>query len=276
METRLLIRGEQVAGEGTAFEVENPTTEETAAEVGAASPEQLDAAIAAAREAARGWAATPAVERAELLHEVATRMRALTDDLARALTLEGGKPLIENSDEVGWTAAAFDYYAEMGRNFAGRVIPPIESSQLALVVKEPIGPWACIVPWNYPLLLLSWKVAPAIAAGNTVVAKPSELGLHRLDAVLELEDAADTGQADALVGQLLDPAQQRDVALGVPPAPTLGARGLDEPLALVDAQRLRVHAREIRGHRDDVERAFVVRHVTPPVRPPADPHADRR
>jgi betaine-aldehyde dehydrogenase len=175
METRLLIRGEQVAGEGTAFEVENPTTEETAAEVGAASPEQLDAAIAAAREAARGWAATPAVERAELLHEVATRMRALTDDLARTLTLEGGKPLIENSDEVGWTAAAFDYYAEMGRNFAGRVIPSIEATQLALVVKEPTGVWGAIVPWNYPLLLLSWKLAPALAAGNTVVAKPSEL-----------------------------------------------------------------------------------------------------
>jgi acyl-CoA reductase-like NAD-dependent aldehyde dehydrogenase len=175
METRLLIRGEQVAGEGTEIEVENPTTEEMVAEVGAASPEQLDAAIAAAREAARGWAATPAVERAELLHEVATRMRALTDDLARALTLEGGKPLIENSDEVGWTAAAFDYYAEMGRNFAGRVIPSIEATQLALVVKEPTGVWGAIVPWNYPLLLLSWKLAPALAAGNTVVAKPSEL-----------------------------------------------------------------------------------------------------
>ncbi len=175
METRLLIRGEQVAGEGTAIKVENPTTEETVADVGAASPEQLDAAIAAAREAARGWAATPAVERAELLHEVATRMRALTDDLARALTLEGGKPLIENSDEVGWTAAAFDYYAEMGRNFAGRVIPSIEATQLALVVKEPTGVWGAIVPWNYPLLLLSWKLAPALAAGNAVVAKPSEL-----------------------------------------------------------------------------------------------------
>jgi acyl-CoA reductase-like NAD-dependent aldehyde dehydrogenase len=109
------------------------------------------------------------------LHEVATRLRARTDELARVMTLEGGKPLIENSDEVGWTAAAFDYYAEMGRNFAGRVIPPIESSQLAVVLKEPIGPWACIVPWNYPLLLLAWKLAPAIAAGNTVVAKPSEL-----------------------------------------------------------------------------------------------------
>ena len=175
METRLLIRGEQVSGQGAALAIENPATEETVAEVHGASPEQVDAAIAGAREAARGWASTPAVERAELLHEAATRMRAMTEELANALTLEGGKPLIENRDEVGWTAAAFDYYAEMGRNFAGRVIPSIEATQLALVTKEPTGVWGCIVPWNYPLLLLSWKLAPALAAGNTVVAKPSEV-----------------------------------------------------------------------------------------------------
>ena len=175
METRLLIGGEQVAGDGGALDVENPATEETVATVGLPSPEQLDAAVAAAGEAFPAWAAMPAAERGELLHDVAARLRARTEELARVMTLEGGKPLVENSDEVGWTAAAFDYYAEMGRNFAGRVIPPIESTQLALVVKEPIGPWACIVPWNYPLLLLAWKLAPAIAAGNTVVAKPSEL-----------------------------------------------------------------------------------------------------
>jgi betaine-aldehyde dehydrogenase len=175
LETRLLIRGEQVAGDGGSLDVENPATEETVATVGLPSAEQLDAAVAAAEEAFPAWAGMPAVERADLLHDVAARLRARTDEVARVMTLEGGKPLVENSDEVGWTAAAFDYYAEMGRNFAGRVIPPIESTQLALVVKEPIGPWACIVPWNYPLLLLSWKVAPAIAAGNTVVAKPSEL-----------------------------------------------------------------------------------------------------
>ena len=175
METRLLIGGEQVAGDGDAIAVENPATEGTVAEVGTPSAEQVDAAIRSADEAASGWAGTPAVERAELLHEVAARMRARTDELARVMTLEGGKPLIENSDEVSWTAAAFDYYAEMGRNFAGRVIPSIESTQLALVVKEPIGVWGCIVPWNYPLLLLAWKLAPALAAGNAVVAKPSEL-----------------------------------------------------------------------------------------------------
>jgi acyl-CoA reductase-like NAD-dependent aldehyde dehydrogenase len=175
METRLLIRGERVEGEGSPLAVENPATEETVAELRGPSREQLDAAIAAAREAAPAWASTPAVERAELLHEVARRMRSMTGELARVMTLEGGKPLIENSDEVGWTAAALDYYAEMGRNFAGRVIPSIESTQLSLVVKEPIGVWACIVPWNYPLLLLAWKLAPALAAGNAVVAKPSEL-----------------------------------------------------------------------------------------------------
>jgi betaine-aldehyde dehydrogenase len=106
---------------------------------------------------------------------VAVRLRARTDEVARVMTLEGGKPLIENSDEVGWTAAAFDYYAEMGRNFAGRVIPSIEATQLALVLKEPMGVVGCIVPWNYPLLLLAWKLAPALAAGNTTVCKPSEL-----------------------------------------------------------------------------------------------------
>ena len=175
METRLLIRGEQVEGEGAPLEVENPATEEILATLRTPSDTQLEAALAAAREAAPGWAETPAIERGEMLQEAARKMRELTDELARTMTHEGGKPLIENSDEVGWCAAAFSYYAEMGRNFAGRVIPSIESTQLALVVKEPLGVVAAIVPWNYPLLLLSWKLAPALAAGNAVVAKPSEL-----------------------------------------------------------------------------------------------------
>jgi betaine-aldehyde dehydrogenase len=174
-ETRLLIGGEQVAGAGEPLTVENPFTEESLASVATPSGEQIDASIAAARDAARGWERTPAVERGEMLHEVATRLRARTDELAELMTLEGGKPLIENSDEVGWTAAAFDYYAEIGRDSAGRVIPSIEATQLSLIVKDPIGVVACIVPWNYPLLLLAWKLAPTLAAGNVAVCKPSEL-----------------------------------------------------------------------------------------------------
>jgi len=174
-EHQLLIGGESVAGAGDAVEVENPFTTESIAAVPTASPEQVDAAIAAARGAFAEWSTTPAGERGEMLHEVAKRLRENAEELARTMTAEGGKPLIENRDEVGWCAAAFDYYAEIGRDSAGRVIPPIESSQLALVVKDPLGVVGCIVPWNYPLLLLTWKVAPALAAGCPVVCKPSEV-----------------------------------------------------------------------------------------------------
>jgi acyl-CoA reductase-like NAD-dependent aldehyde dehydrogenase len=175
IETNLLINGERVAGEGDPLEVENPFTEEQVATLRSASDEQLDAAIAAAREAFPAWERTPAVERADMLHDVARSLRDRTDELADLMTSEGGKPRVENADEVGWTAAAFDYYAEIGRDSAGRVIPSIEATQLALVVKDALGVVGCIVPWNYPLLLLAWKLAPALAAGNTTVCKPSEV-----------------------------------------------------------------------------------------------------
>jgi acyl-CoA reductase-like NAD-dependent aldehyde dehydrogenase len=174
-DTTLLIGGESVSGAGPSLTVENPYTTETILTVNSATPEQVEAAVAGAREAWPAWGHTPAGERCELLHEVARRLRCDAETLARTMTAEGGKPLVENRDELEWTAAAFDYYAEIGRDHAGRVIPPIESTQLAMVVKDPLGVVGCIVPWNYPLLLLAWKVAPALAAGNCVVCKPSEL-----------------------------------------------------------------------------------------------------
>ena len=103
-------------------------------------------------------------------------MRANWDQLVRTLTLEEGKPVPENEEEMEWVAGTFDYYAELGRHFRGRVLPsPEPDNQLNLVLKEPYGVVACITPWNYPLLLLAWKIAPALAAGNTVVIKPSEM-----------------------------------------------------------------------------------------------------
>ncbi len=198
--TELLIAGQAVAGDGEAIIVENPYTEETVATVGGASTEQTDAAIAAARDAWKAWATMPAGERGELLHEVARRLRQHQDELAALMTTEGGKPVIENSDEIEWCAAAFDYYAEIGRDSAGRVIPPIESSQLALVVKDPLGVVGCIVPWNYPLLLLSWKLAPALAAGNTVVCKPSELTPLSTLALAPLLDHLPDGVVNIIAG----------------------------------------------------------------------------
>ena len=175
METRLLIGGTLARGNGAPLLVENPADESILAEVPTAGDDQVAAAVAAARAAARGWTLTPAAERAEMLHEVARRLQADRDDLGRLMTLEGGKPLVENTDEVGWTANAFSFYAELAKAEAGRVIAPVEATQLAMVLKEPLGVIACIVPWNYPLLLLAWKLAPALAAGNTTVCKPSEL-----------------------------------------------------------------------------------------------------
>jgi betaine-aldehyde dehydrogenase len=170
------INGEFSAGssDGT-IEVLNPYTEQVLDTVPAGTPADVERAVEAAQAAFAEWRWIPAVERADLLHEIARKLREKEDPLARQLTLEGGKPLVENLDEVGWTAACFDYYAEIGRHSRGRVIPSIESSQLSLVLKEPYGVVGCIVPWNYPLLLMAWKVAPALAAGNSVVLKPSSV-----------------------------------------------------------------------------------------------------
>jgi acyl-CoA reductase-like NAD-dependent aldehyde dehydrogenase len=103
-------------------------------------------------------------------------MKENWDELVQMLTLEEGKPLSENEEELEWVAGTFDYYAELGRHSRGRVLPsPEPENQLNLVLKEPYGVVGCITPWNYPLLLLAWKIAPALAAGNTVVIKPSEM-----------------------------------------------------------------------------------------------------
>ena len=111
-----------------------------------------------------------------MLHEVSRRAREHWDELVELLTLEQGKPVPENEEEMEWTADTFDYYAELGRHIRGRVVPSGEpETQLNMVLKEPYGVVAAIIPWNYPMLLMAWKVAAALAAGNTVVIKPSEL-----------------------------------------------------------------------------------------------------
>jgi acyl-CoA reductase-like NAD-dependent aldehyde dehydrogenase len=169
----VLIDGQIVEGQGAPVAVVNPATEETITEVSSATVVQVEAAIVSARNAFRDWKRTPAPERAEMLHSFAEWITANADSLAVTLTREGGKPLVENRDEMGWSASCLGFYAELGRMERGRVIPSGEVGQLNLVVKEPFGPVAAIVPWNYPILLLMWKLAPALAAGNTVIVKPS-------------------------------------------------------------------------------------------------------
>ncbi len=163
---------ESLSGEN--FVVENPATEESIDEVPRAREADANRAVAAALRAQDDWRFVPGIEKCELLHRIAFNIREHQRDLATLLTREGGKPLIENMDEVEWVAACFDYYAEVGRHESGRVIPPVQRHQMNFVMKEPYGVVVCIVPWNYPLLLMSWKVAPALMAGNSVIIKPSE------------------------------------------------------------------------------------------------------
>jgi acyl-CoA reductase-like NAD-dependent aldehyde dehydrogenase len=170
------IDGKFTKGGGTeTIEVINPATEEVIDTVPRGTAKDVEATVKAAKEAFREWRKTPANTRAHLMHEAAAKMRAHKDKIVHLLTLEEGKPVPENEEEFEWLVNTFDYYAELGRHERGRVLPSGEYSQLNLVLKEPYGVVACIIPWNYPLLLMAWKVAPALAAGNTVIIKPSEV-----------------------------------------------------------------------------------------------------
>src|SRR5215213_8542446 len=180
--------------ENDRLKVVNPATEEGIEEIETSSREDLDKAVQRARQGFEEWRGFAGLDRAELFHEIASNLRGHADELAGIMTKEGGKPYIENHDEVTWTAACFDYYGEIARDSVGYLPAPIEPQQLALVIKEPVGVVACIVPWNYPLLLAAWKVAPALAAGNSVILKPSEetpLATRRMIELMEdLPDGA--------------------------------------------------------------------------------------
>jgi len=170
---RIFVDGAFVpARAGTVREIRNPATGELLGAVPDCGAEDVDGAVRAARRAQPAWAKAPGVERAVVLRSVAHAIREMGRALATRMTLETGKPLIESLDCIEWVAAIFDYYAEVGRSSRGSTFPPVAPHQLNFTVKEPYGVVAAIAPFNFPLLLMAWKVAPALAAGNAVVCKP--------------------------------------------------------------------------------------------------------
>ena len=170
------INNEWVCGSNdSTFEVENPYTEEIIAEVPKSSSADVSAAVSAAKSAWKDWRLLGSLEMRDLLREVAVKSRAHDQDIAEIIATESGKPLIECLDEIEWIASVFEYYSEIGRDQRGRVVAPVTPRSMSMVIKESYGVVGCIVPWNYPLLLMAWKAAPALAAGNTVVVKPSEV-----------------------------------------------------------------------------------------------------
>src|SRR5450631_4933049 len=163
------------ASGGASIGVFDPATEQRIGEIADATPADIDQAVAAANAAQRAWRTVNHHRRAELLHEVSRRVIADRPLVAEMLTREMGKPYKESFDEVSWSASAIDYYAEVARHENGKVLGPAVDGQIHFTTKDPLGVVVIILPFNYPLCLLCWQAAAAIASGNAVIIKPSDL-----------------------------------------------------------------------------------------------------
>jgi acyl-CoA reductase-like NAD-dependent aldehyde dehydrogenase len=155
------------------FEVRDPATEDVIERVPAATPEDADAAVERAAAAFDGWRAVAPADRARLLRRLAERLDAERERLARLEMRNAGKPIADARGEVGMAVDTFAYYAGAPERLLGDTIPV--AGGVDLTFREPLGVVGLIVPWNFPLTIASWKLAPALAAGNTVVLKPAEL-----------------------------------------------------------------------------------------------------
>ncbi len=175
MQTKLLIDGALVAGEGPVERVLDPATGKCIAEVPEASRPQVDAAVAAAEAAGAGWAQTAPKDRAALLLRLADRIEADGAAFAKLESDNAGKPLAAAlNDEIPAIADVFRFFAAAARTPHGALAGEYLPGYTSMIRRDPVGVVASIAPWNYPLMMAAWKLGPALAAGNTVVLKPSE------------------------------------------------------------------------------------------------------
>ncbi len=175
MQTRLLINGQLVAGEGPAHSVLNPALGSVLVDINEASQAQVDAAVRAADHAFDGWSQTAPKDRAALLLKLADLIDAHAGELARLESDNCGKPYpAALNDELPAIADVFRFFAGASRCLGGSAAGEYLAGHTSMVRRDPLGVVASIAPWNYPLMMLAWKIAPALAAGNTVVLKPSE------------------------------------------------------------------------------------------------------
>lgn len=169
------IDGRFVASDGAEpIAVTNPATEEQLSNVAESSVETVQAAFDAAARAQPAWGKLPAVQRAGLLRDIATGIRARTEELARVITAEQGKTLDLARVEVSFTADYLDYMAEWARRIEGEILESDRERENIFMFRMPIGVIAGILPWNFPFFLVARKLAPALVTGNTIVIKPSE------------------------------------------------------------------------------------------------------
>src|SRR5262245_19740905 len=170
----MLIDGVFVpAASGKTFDVMNTATDEVIAKVPDAGAKDVDAAVAAARRAFEGWRDVTAQERGRILLRLAAKMREELPRLAEIETRNSGKPIVESEFDLTDVATCFEYYGGLATKLHGEVMN-VPDNAVSLAIKEPIGVAGQIIPWNYPLLMAAWKLAPALCAGCTMVIKPAE------------------------------------------------------------------------------------------------------
>jgi aldehyde dehydrogenase (NAD+) len=216
MQTRLFVGGEFVdAVDGATIDVHDPHDGSLLAEVAEARSADVDRAVEAAKAAFDGWRLTPAADRGRLLLRLADAIESEARALALLETRDTGHPLRDTLGlDLPRTAATFRYFGGMADKYQGSVVP-VERGFLDYVVREPVGVVGQIVPWNFPVMFTSWKMGPALAAGNTVVLKPAEL--TPLSALRVAELMAEVGFPPGVV----------NIVPGY--GPTAGQRILDHP-----------------------------------------------
>src|SRR5271167_2472054 len=170
------IHGEWVpSSSGETFPVVDPSTEEVIAEVAAASAAEVDKAVRAARAAfdSGAWSQTTAQDRGRILFRLADKVRQNAAMLSEIEARNTGKPIVEAEYDIADVATCFEYYGGLATKVTGQVLP-VPANALSFTLKEPMGVAGQIIPWNYPLMMAAWKLAPALAAGCTCVLKPAE------------------------------------------------------------------------------------------------------
>ena len=174
LKTDGLINGQWVAG-SSRFDVLDPATGHKLADVANLGPKDAEAAIAAANAAWPAWKAKTAKERSIILRKWFDLLMANQEDLGRIMTAEQGKPFAEAKGEIAYGASFVEWFAEEAKRVNGETLPTFDNNRRLMVLKQPIGVCAAITPWNFPLAMITRKVAPALAAGCPVIIKPAEL-----------------------------------------------------------------------------------------------------
>src|SRR5579871_4700521 len=194
------------ADSGETLDVINPATEEVVAPVAYGGRSETRRALEAAHKALPGWMKQTAYERAKVLKRTADLMRERAGTIARTLTIEQGKPLAEAKGEVMHSADTFEWFAEEGKRAYGQIIPPSALGKRHITVKHPVGVVGAISPWNFPITLQARKIAPALAAGCTIVCKPASQTPLCLIQVFEC--MVEAGLPAGVANLVLGPAQE--------------------------------------------------------------------